>query len=201
MLLKDPQVLMVDFLEQAVSKDNPGPTSSFQAERKYSKQMRLLHGERLSQEQEQHSKPDSFKGSEQWICASAMCSMDQNTAFSLESLHAKLCKYTYWSGALKMLHGPTANKSTDALCGAHACHWPTFVVLALLEESNLEQRVGVPQGHAGRLESAMVWMWMLLAMQETISGLYSYPWSDDTAGLWAWPCRGFKSQCAQEPGL
>lgn len=55
-----------------------------------------------------------------------------------------------------MLHAPTVNKSTDTQRGAHACHRLTFAVLALLEKSDLEQRAGVPQGHAGRLESAMV---------------------------------------------
>lgn len=88
-----------------------------------------------------------------------------------------------WKLTLKILHGSTVNKSTDTQCGAHACHWLTFVVLALLEKSNLEQRAGVPQGHTGRLEAAMVWMQMLPAMQETPSVLYSYPWSDDALAL------------------
>lgn len=57
---------------------------------------------------------------------------------------------------MKMLHAPTVNKSTDTQRGAHACHRLTFAVLALLEKSDLEQRAGVPQGHAGRLESATV---------------------------------------------
>lgn len=64
-----------------------------------------------------------------------------------------------------------------------ACHRLTFAVLALLEKSSLEQRAGIPQGCAGRLKPATVWMWMLL-VQEISHVLYSQPCSD-TAGTLA----------------
>jgi len=44
-------------------------------------------------------------------------------------------------------------------------------------------------------------MQALLVMQETPSVLRLYPCSDNTTGLWAWPCRAFKSQCARKAGL
>lgn len=123
----------------------------------------------------------------------------QKVAYNVVSLKVLFLGELYY--LLKMLHGPSVNKSADSQRGTRACHRLTFAVLALLEKSKLEQRAGVPQGRAGRLESATVWMWMLPVMQETPSVLYSYPCSDESAGLQAWLCRGFKGQCAQEPGL
>lgn len=68
-----------------------GPTPPFLAERKGLKHMRFMH-------QERH--PPPFKGLEQWICASAVCSVNQNTAFCPKSLCAKVWKYTCWSGGV-----------------------------------------------------------------------------------------------------